>query len=82
MVDDENAAEPTAEPDDFPPARQLGDRFTSADVPLQQLEEIEQAQQQVRDQGKPEAIESIEKSKQRVKNWLRSIRRASDLEEQ
>jgi hypothetical protein len=61
------------------PARQKGDRFREGDDPQQQLEEIEKAQQEVREGKSRKLIDSIEKSKQRLKNRLRRIRGLDDL---
>ncbi len=52
-------------------ARQKGDRFTSGDDALGQLEEIEKAQRNVRRGRSGQIIDSIEKSKQRANNSLK-----------
>ena len=63
-----------------PPAREQGDRFREGDDPLHQLQEIEQAQQEARQGKRRVVIDSIEKSRQRVKTKLRQIRRLDDLD--
>jgi RHS repeat-associated protein len=61
--------------------REQGDRMTSKDDPIQQLDEIEEAQRLSREGKIKKIIEKIDKSKQRVKNYLRDIRCIDDLED-
>jgi hypothetical protein len=72
---------PTEPEPSGPPARTRGDRFREGDDAQQQLEEIEEAQRRAR-QGKiRKVIDSIEKSRQRLKNRFKGVRRPEDLEE-
>jgi hypothetical protein len=61
-------------------ARQKGDRFRKEDDARQQLSEIEAAQQKIRQGKSKQIIDSMEKSKQRLKNKFKQIRRQEDLE--
>ena len=53
----------------------------SGDNVFDQLEGIEEAQRKVRNGKLDKVIDSIEKSKQRVKNKLKEIRNLSDLDD-
>ncbi len=59
-------------------SREKGDRWKSGDDELQQLEEIEKAQQSVREGKIKKQIDSIEKSKQRAKHKLDRIKSLDD----
>lgn len=63
------------------PARTKGNRFRDADDPQQQLEQIEDAQRLSWEGKLPVEIDSIEKSKQRLKNRLKQIRSSDDLDD-
>jgi len=65
--------------DDSEPARQRGDRFKDSDDALEQLEQIEEAQRKLRKKKLKDRIQSIEKSKARLKNRLKEIRTSEDL---
>jgi RHS repeat-associated protein len=67
--------------DEDRPARQKGERWKSDDDPLQQLDEIERAQDKARKSGKPDKIHNIDKSQQRKDHHLRRIKRLKDVEE-
>ena len=62
-----------------PIERSRGDRMKSTDDPFTQLEEIEQAQREVRNGTSDKIIDSIEKSRQRCKNELKDIANNPDL---
>jgi hypothetical protein len=62
------------------PGRQKGKRMKLGDNALQQLDEIEKTQQDVRQGKSKQIIDSIEKSKQRAKNMLKRILRLEDLD--
>ena len=59
--------------------RHIGKRMRSTDDALQQLDEIEIAQRLVRQGKSKQIIDQIEKSEQRAKNALDSIRHIGDL---
>jgi hypothetical protein len=60
-------------------ARKRSSRFRKAKDAQKQLEQIEEAQQAVREGKLPKRIDSIEKSKQRFRNSLKKIRKADDV---
>ncbi len=78
--DDENDSNSDTDQNDEEKSksREKGDRWKSADDPLQQLEEIEEAQKEVRKGKIDHHIDSIEKSRQRAKHRLRRIRSFED----
>ncbi len=55
-------------------SREKGKRFKSGDDALQQLDEIEKAQRKVRQGKSKQIIDSIEKSRQRGKNFLKDLK--------
>jgi RHS repeat-associated protein len=59
-------------------SRELGKRFRSTDDPLQQLEEIENAQDAVRKGKSNQIIDSTEKSRQRARNFLNKVKKLED----
>jgi hypothetical protein len=77
---EETATNPNPTPDEPSPGRQQGDRMTSTDDALKQLDEIEEAQKKVRQGKSKQIIDSIEKSRQRAKNRLKEIRNPDDLD--
>jgi hypothetical protein len=72
---------PTEDSGEGRPARQQGERFREGDDPQQQLKEIEEALRRVRAGKCDKIIDSIEQSKQRLRNKFNRIRRREDLEQ-
>jgi RHS repeat-associated protein len=56
--------------------------FKSGRDALEQTEDIENAQRQNRDRGQPSRIERVDKSRQRLKNEMKRIRKPSDADEE
>jgi hypothetical protein len=63
-------------------ARKRGSRFRKGRDDQEQLEEVEEAQQQARERKTKKVIDSIEKSRQRLRNRFREIKRLKDAEEE
>jgi hypothetical protein len=63
-------------------ARKRGRRFKQGSDDLEQLEGIEEAQQSARGKRTKRVIESIEKSRQRLRNRFRQIKRFGDAQEE
>ncbi|HUO08726.1 MAG TPA: hypothetical protein VM008_10530 [Phycisphaerae bacterium] len=57
-------------------------RIKSAADALEQLRQIQEAQESVRERGKAEKIRSIEKSKNRFRNANRNLRSLKDFEDE
>jgi hypothetical protein len=62
--------------------RKRGRRFRKGSDDQEQLEGIEKAQQAAKGQRTKKVIESIEKSRQRLRNRFQRIKRLSDAQEE